>query len=120
MEEQTKEDQFDPDMLGEQIRQHIATVEGVLDQATGDVAKMRDALMKFGFTARTETEADEHYAEMMKKLTQASGQIAVLYGMLAFCKGMVDVAVPLHAMSAAYSAFIDIMVQSVTGKPRVQ
>ena len=60
MEEQKMEDQFDPDNLGEQIRQHIATVEGVLDQAMGDVAKMRDALMKNGYDLTYEESHGDH------------------------------------------------------------
>lgn len=120
MEEQKTEDQFDPDKIGEQLRQHMATVEGVLDKATADIAMMGDALVKFGFTAKTEAEADEHYEAMMTKISQASAQVAVLHGLLAFQKAMLEVPLSLHAMSAAWSALAGSMVKAATGKLNIQ
>ncbi len=120
MEEQKNEDQLNPEDVAKAFKNHMATVETVLDQATADIAKMRDYLMKYGFTAQTETEVDEGYRDAMTKISQASAQIAVLYGLLAFCKAAADVTIPLHAMTSAYNAFVGSMVDCATGRLKVQ
>ena len=108
-------------MDGSAIKNKLIGLECQLNAVMVDLAGMQGFLAQTGFTAPTEEAEEKEYAKITSKMETIAGQVAILYGIIAFEKSVVDFGLSLTATHTSFCALMRAMKTCAEdGIPKIQ
>ncbi len=108
-------------MDGAAIKSKLIEMESQLDSVMVDLGGMQGFLAQTGFIAPTEQDEEKEYARITSKMEVIAGQVAILYGIIAFEKSVVDFGMSLTATHSSFTALMRAMKTCADdGIPKLQ